>query len=142
MVVYELTHIFFRDPDGLVFSPKNLGLYYSYESVQQAVRYFSAQPGFCKAQDAFSIRERKVSGNIIDDTVFEVLVYLHSANYEFETEVELGLYVDEGTAQNKLIKYCGDNVPLVNARDLIVDKIVNKRIIEKREWTEGFSIID
>jgi hypothetical protein len=142
MVVYELTHIFYRDPDGLVYSPKNLGLYYSYESVQQAVQYFSTQPGFCEALDAFSIRERDVFGKIIDNTVFEVLVYLHSANYEFETEVELGIYDDEATAQNKLNKYCGDNVPLVTAQDLIVEKIVNKRIIEKREWAEGFSISD
>ena len=142
MVVYELTHIFYRDPDGLVYSPKHLGLYFSYESVQQAVQYYCTQPGFCEAQDAFSIRERKVSGNIIGNTVFEVLVYLHSANYEFETEVELGIYDDEVTAYNKLNKYCGDNVPLVTAQDLIVEKIVNKRIIEKREWAEGFSLSD
>ena len=111
MVVYELTHIFFRDADGLVYSPKNLGLYYSYESVNQAVQYYNTCPGFCENQDAFSVRERNVLGNIIDDTVFEVLVYLHSENFEFEAEIELGLYGDEVAAKNKLNMYCRDNAP-------------------------------
>lgn len=140
MVVYELTHIFFRYADKLVYSPKNLGLYYSRESVKQAVHYYSTQPGFCDNQDAFSARERNVLGNIVDDTVFEVLIYLHSKDYEFETEIELGLYGDEVSAQNKLIKYCRDNASLVNSQNLIFEKIINKCIIERKEWPEGFSI--
>lgn len=142
MVVYELTHIFFRYADGLIYSPKNLGLYYSDESVRQAVQYYSTQPGFCENQDAFSARERNVLGNIVDDTIFEVLVYLHSENYEFETEIDLGLYGDEVTARNKLNKYCKDNAPLVNTQDLIFEKIVNKCIVGRKEWSEGFSISD
>lgn len=142
MVVYELTHLFFRDTDGLVYSPKNLGLYYSYESIKQAVQYFSTKPGFCENQDAFSVRERNVLGNIVHDTVFEVFVYLHSENFEFETEIELGLYSDEVIAQNKLNMYCQDNAPLGNIQDLIFEKIVNKCIVERKEWSEGFSISD
>ena len=142
MVVYELTHIFFRDTDRLVYSPKNLGLYYSYKSVKQAVQYYSVQPGFYENQNAFSVRERNVLGNIVDGTVFEVLVYLHSENFEFETEIELGLYGDEATAQSKLNMYCRDNAPLESVHGLILEKIVNKCIIERKEWSEGFSVSD
>ena len=140
MAVYELTHLFFRDADGLVYSPKNLGLYYSYESVKQAIQYYSTQPGFCENLDAFSARERNVLGNIVHDTVFEVLVYLHSENFEFETEIELGLYGDEDTAQNKLNVYCRDNIQLLDAKKLVAERIVNKCIIERKEWPDGFSI--
>lgn len=140
MIVYELTHIFFRYADQLVYSPKNLGLYYSRESVKQAVDYYSTQPGFCDNQDAFSVRERNVLGIIVDDTVFEVLIYLHSKDYEFETEIELGLYGDEVAAQNKLIQYCRDNASLVNTQNLIIERIINKCIIERKEWPKGFSI--
>lgn len=140
MIVYELTHIFFRYADQLVYSPKNLGLYYSRESVKQAVDYYSTQPGFCDNQDAFSVRERNVLGIIVDDTVFEVLIYLHSKDYEFETEIELGLYGDEVAAQNKLIQYCRDNASLVNTQNLIIERIINKCIIERKEWPEGFSV--
>lgn len=140
MLIYELTHIFFRYEGEMVCSPKNLGLYYSYESVQNAIRYYSAQPGFCENQDAFSVRERNVIGNIVDNTVFEVVIYLHSEGYEFETEIELGLYGDEVTAQAKLVKYCRDNAALVTAQNLIFEKIINKCIIERMEWSEGFSI--
>ena len=142
MVVYELTHLFFRDADGLVYSPKNLGLYYSYESVKQAVQYYSTQPGFCDNPDAFSARERNVLGNIVQDTVFEVLVYLHSENFEFETEIELGLYGDEVTAHDKLNVYCRDNAPLGNVQDLVFERIMNKCIVERKEWSDGFSISD
>lgn len=140
MVVYELTHIFFRDEDGFVYSPTNLGLYYSYESVNQAVQYYKTCPGFCENQDAFSVKERNVSGNIIDDTVFEVLVYLHSADFEFEADVELGLYGDEVTAKNKLDTYCKYNASLENVQGLIFEKIVNKCIIGRKNWVDGFSI--
>lgn len=140
MVVYELTHVFFRYADKLIYSPKNLGVFYSAESVQQAVQYYGTQPGFYENQDAFSIRERNVSGDIIDDTIFEVVIYLHSDNYEFEAEIELGLYGNESTAQNQLIKYCKYNEPLANAKNLIIEKVVNKYVVEKKEWSEGFSI--
>lgn len=140
MLIYELTHIFFRYEGEMVHSPKNLGLYYSYESVQNAIQYYSAQPGFCENQDAFSVRERNVIGNIVDNTVFEVVIYLHSEDYEFETEIELGLYGDECTAQDKLGKYCRENVQLVDAQNLVIEKIVNKCIIGRKEWQEGFSV--
>lgn len=138
MVIYELTHLFFRDANELIYSPKGLGLFYSYESVKQAIQYFDTQPGFCDNQDAFSIRERNVLGCIIDDEVFESSIYLHSQNYEFEVEIELGLFGDEISARNKLAKYCTENTSLANAQGLIVEKILNKCIVERREWTEGF----
>lgn len=140
MVVYELTHVFFRIADELVLSPKALGLFYSYESVKQAIQYYSTQPGFCENQDSFSVRERNVFGNIIDDTVFEVIIYLHSEHYEFEIEIELGLYGDEIAAKKALAKYCAENISLVNAKNLISERIVNKRVIGSREWSDGFSI--
>lgn len=140
MVVYELTHIFFRYANELLYSPKKLGLYYSYENVKKAVQYYCTQPGFCENQDAFSIRERNVSGSIVDNTVFEALIYIHSEDYEFETEINLGLYGEEVFAQNKLIKYCRDNAILINAQNLFFEKIVNRYIVGRKEWSEGFSI--
>lgn len=68
------------------------------------------------------------------------MIYLHSEHYEFERKIELGLYGDEIAAQKVLAKYCAENSPLVNAQDLISEKIVNKRIIGSREWPEGFSV--
>lgn len=142
MIVYELTHLFFHYAGELVYSPKNLGIYYSHQDLAQAVRYYSTQPGFCDNQDAFSLRERNVSGAIVNDSVFEAIIYLHSEDFKFETEIELGLYGDEVTARNQLIKYCRDNSRLVNVQNLIVEKIVNKCIIGRKEWSEGFSIIE
>lgn len=140
MVVYELTHMFFRYSNELVYSPKKLGLYYSFESIKQAVKYYSTKPGFCENQDFFSAREKIVLGKIIDGTVYEAIIYLHSEDYEFETEIELGLYGDEVAAQNKLIKYCNENNLLVNTQNLILEKIVNKCLVERKEWPEGFSV--
>ena len=140
MVIYELTHMFFQCEGELIYSPKNLGVYYSYESAKQAVQYYRTLPGFCENQEAFSVKERCVLGNIIDDTVFEAIVYLHTKDYEFEIEIELGLYAEQVTAQNKLQKYCTENFLLVNAQNLVSEQIVNKCIIERKEWSEGFSI--
>ncbi len=140
MVVYELTHMFFRHDGELVYSPKNLGLYNSYESVKRAMKYYSVQPGFCENPDTFSARERNILGNVIDGTVFEAMLYLHSEDFELESEIELGLYGDETMAQEKLMTYCAENKPLMTVKGLISEKIVNKCIIGKMEWPEGFSI--
>ena len=140
MVVYEVNHIFFRYENELVHSPKKLGLFYTYESVQNAVQYYSTQPGFVENQDAFSIREVAVVGTVVDDTVYEVLIYLHSIDYEFETEIWLGLFGNKTDAQNRLMIYCENNAALLNAENLISETIVNKCIIERMEWAEGFSI--
>ena len=87
-----MTHLFYRFKDEPIYSPKGLGLYYSLESVRKAVEYFNTQPGFCDNQDAYSVRARDVVGDIANDFVFEVLVHIHSEDYEFETAIELGLY--------------------------------------------------
>lgn len=140
MDIYELTHVFFRCEDDLIYSPKKLGLFYSYESAKRAVQYFITKPGFFENQDAFSARQRPVSGHIIDDTVFEAIIYIHSDDYTFEVEIELGIFGDEGTAQKKLTKYCAENSSLVNTQDFVLETILNKCFIEKLEWPEGFSV--
>lgn len=145
MVVYELTHLFCRHADELLASAKSLGFYPSFECVKQAIEYYSLQPGFCDNQEFFSAKERRVNGIENDATlleVLEVIVYIHSEDYEIETEIELGLFGVESAAQAALIKYCSENSTLLSAQNLIVEKIVNRRKIGKREWTEGFSFFD
>lgn len=140
MVVYELTHIYYRYDDELVHSPKGLGLYASYESVLNAIQHFQKQPGFCENQDAFSIRRRNVIGNICDGVVYEVLLYLHTEDYEFEAEIDLGLFGDEDIANSELKRYCLDNTKLIGSKDYIVEQIVNRCVLGRKEWVEGFVI--
>ena len=142
MTVYELTHIFFCYDDTLIHSPKKLGFYSSAASANQAIQYFNKQPGFCDNPNAYSVRQRMVDGEITNATVFEVLVYLHTADYEFETVIDLGLYNNMDTAQNILISYCEKNVRLINSKYLNAEKIINKCILDKKEWLEGFSITE
>ena len=140
MVVYELRHLFYRFEDEPINCQKDLGLYYTLESVSQAIQYFNTQLGFCDNQDAYSVRARDVVGDIVNDFVFEVLVYIHSEDYEFETSVELGLYGDEATAQKELDRYCRDNKNLLEVQDLVFEKIVNRRIMERKYWEWGFTV--
>jgi hypothetical protein len=142
MDVYELTHLFFLHAGELEYSPKKLGLFYSSESVRQAIQYYRSKPGFQDNPEAFSIRIRSVSGSVTADMVYEAVVYLHSEDYDFETEIQLGLYGDETMAQYILAQYCKDNDPLVSFNDLIAEKIVRKYIIEIKEWLDGFVICE
>ena len=102
MTVYELTHLFFRSGGEPVYSPKGLGLFASTESAEEAVRYYKTQPGFRDAPDAFSVRRRPVYGEVSGGMVFEALVYLHSADYEFEVSAELGLFARRATPKAPL----------------------------------------
>ena len=140
MEIYELIHIFFREKDEFIYSPKKLGLFYTYESTKSAIQYYSSKPGFCETKNAFSTRRRTVLGKIINNTVFEVIVYIHSEDYTFEAEIELGLFGDETSAKNSLDKYCSENTALVSIDDLVLEKIINKCIVERKEWADGFSL--
>lgn len=140
MKVYELRHLFYQHRGEMVSSPKNLGLFYSYEKARDAIRYYITQPGFCDNTDAFSIRIREVLGEIADDTVYEGSAYLHSSEYEYEYVVELGVFGNEISADRKVSEYCGDNQVLMHSPKLVIEKCIQKTIIDKREWLEGFSV--
>ena len=140
MRVYELSHLFYQHRGEIVSSPKDLGLFYSYENASDAIRYYITQPGFCDNTDAFSIRAREVLGEIANDTVYEGSVYLHSSDYEYEFVAELGIFGDEISANRVVSEYCRDNQVLMHSPKLVVEKCVIKTSIEKREWLEGFSV--
>lgn len=140
MTVYELTHIFFNYDDTLIHSPKKLGFYSSSDSANQAIQHFNKQPGFCDNPDNYSIRPILVTGEIINATVFEVLVYLHTTDYEVETAIELGVYNDMSVAENALREYCEKNIRLISSGSIVAERIINKCTLDKKEWIEGFSV--
>ena len=142
MTVYELRHLFFRCNNDIVCSTKCLGFYLSFESANQTLQHYYAKPGFSDNQDAFSIQERAISGRVSNKVIYEVILYLHTKDYEFETEIELGLYGSEVYAQDVLLRYCENNMWLMQAEDLIVEKIINKRVLDQKEWTEGFIVFE
>ena len=43
-------------------------------------------------------------------------------------------------AQSKLIEYCSDNTALLTVQNLVVEKIVNKCVIGRKSWPEGFTV--
>lgn len=139
MKIYELTHEFYREDNEIICSRKSLGFFLSYNSAKAAVQYYSNVSGFRENPDAFSIRERFVGGEALENTVFEAIIYLHSVDYETEIVIEIGVFSNKNVAENKLNQYCRENDVLVNVKDLIAEKILNKCTIDKKEWTEGFS---
>ncbi len=140
MIVYELTHLFYRWGGQIIHSPKGLGYYTSEAAARDAIAYYCTCPGFCDNPDAFSLRALPVTGEAEGNRVFEVLVYLHTQDYAWETSVELGLYGEEQQAQARLREYASRNGLLLQGRDLICEKIVNKCVLDRRDWPEGFAV--
>lgn len=71
---------------------------------------------------------------------FEAQVYFHTDDYDYEYSIELGLFADKAAADEAMSTYVQENTALFNVPDLVVEKIVNRCIIDKREWLEGFVI--
>ena len=140
MIVHELTHFFHRLNGFLVFQPLYLGLYPSFDSARQAMKYYISKPGFCDTPEAFSVRQREVKGLVKCSEIFEAMVYFHTEDYEYEYNVELGLFGDEAMAYDTLSTFVHDNIRLFNIDHLIAEKIVNRCILGRREWDEGFSV--
>lgn len=142
MIVYELVHCFHRVNGHMVLNPLALGLYSSINSVQQAIQYYISKPGFHDNPEAFSVRQRNVQGLVEGLEIFETIVYFHTNDYEYEYTVELGLFGKEALAHDALSTFVQENIPLFNVQDLVVEKIINCCILDRREWSEGFSIAE
>lgn len=142
MIIYELLHLFFRHEGDLIMSPKSLGLFYTKNSVSEAIRYFNSQPGFQQNKEAYSIQEKYVHGTILDDTVYHTIVYFHTKDYEYEYDIDLGMYTNKDDASDALKRYCADNSKLLKTTDLVVEKIINKCIVGRYNWPEGFTVTD
>lgn len=140
MIVYELTHIFHRYNHHLIEETAGLGYYASMDSIRQAVPYYITQPGFCDNPEAFAVRQREVKGAVENRTFFEAMVYFHTEDYEYEHTFELGLFGSEAQAQEAVAVFCRENSVLFNFRELIAEEIVNRCILDRREWAEGFTL--
>lgn len=139
MIVYELIHVFYYDMGDMVLSPKGLGFFETYASARDAIAEYKEKPGFCTNKKGFSLRSRVVEGELQDKTFYEVLVYVHTEDYEFEFEVELGLYGEETLAQKALSEYCLENHEFLTGHQFVVEKIINKCRIGRKEWVDGYS---
>ncbi len=138
--VYELNHLFYRWDGEIVSSPKNLGFYDTLESAQSARADYLTRPGFQENPDGFSIRARSVAAGIQEGVIFEALVYFHTEDYEFETDVELGLYGCAAAAEEAVRTYCQQNAPLLHVQGITCEQIVNRCVLNKREWEAGFLV--
>ena len=142
MKAYELTHEFCREGDEIISSRKSLGFFCSYRSAKDAIQYYSTISGFRDNLDAFSIRERFVCGDVLENVVYEASIYAHSEDYETEIAIEIGVYGNKDIAEKMLDQYCAENEAFVNAKDLIVEKIADRYIIGEKMWAEGFVYTD
>ena len=139
MIVYELTFFFHRLKGFLVVEPFSLGLYSSFDSIQLAKKHYISQPGFCDSPEAFSMRRRDVKGVVEHSEIFETLLYFHTKDYAYEYCIELGLYGNKRMAHEALSIFVKDNEHLFYVQDLIAEKIINRHILDKRDWEEGYS---
>ena len=140
MIVYELTHLFHRINGSIVLEPISLGLFSSLDRIKEAMQYYFSKPGFCDNPEGFSIRQREVNGTIANFEIFEAIAYFHTDDYEYEYSSELGLWGKEALSTEAMDLFVQNNRHLFNIQDLIAEKIVNRRILDKNEWAEGFSI--
>lgn len=137
MIVFELTHVFQFDTDGVICAPKALGFYSSLDSARAAIDSYKAKPGFKDFPDGFVVRQRPVVGTFTD-IIFEALVYFHSVDFEEEFSVELGLFAQLQDAENAVASFRKDNEDLFHQNTLCTEAIVNTCRIDARQWDEGF----
>ena len=142
MVVFELTHIFHYEGSVLFIEPISLGFFASEQKIQEAIAYYLTKPGFSENPNAFSVRQRTVEGCIHEPFLYEAMVYIHTEDYEEECNFELGLFSNIATAQKAVEVYTHNNKHLCLPCNVIVERIINRREINKKEWIEGFSVSD
>lgn len=141
MIVYELMHVYYlweNEPCG---GCRELGFFSDLGRAKQAIDFYKSVVGYKDAPNAFTIRRRCVEEtNDCCGELFEATVYAHDMDYEYEHDVELGLYSSREEAQRALKVFCAENQLLFEDSHLVIEEIVDRYIIDKRYCTEGFTV--
>lgn len=141
MIVFELVHTYFTFKNSIFYSLRSLGFYLNMQDTEEAISFYRDLPGFCDAPNGFSIRRRSITGNVVENTFFEALVYAHTYGYEdYEFTAELGLFASKVDAQNAIDTYRLDNKQYYGNESIEIEEIINKHNISDRYCTEGFVV--
>lgn len=141
MVVLELQHMFYFFDGEPVHDPKALGFFSDKAEVDKAIAYYVTQAGFCDSPDGFVVREREVLDGTPDADFFEAMVYVHTEDYDtYEHNVELGLFRDEDAARKAIQAFRESNTQYLTHPWFITEEIINRCVLNKRHWLEGFTV--
>ncbi len=141
MYVYELNHNFYTVEGEEVYSIKGLGHYSDKELCREAIKYYITRPGFCDNVNGFTISRREVLGEVENNTFYEAMVYIYTEDYEYEHDIRLGLFAEKSDADEAVRTFCADNDDYLDNPHFIVEKIVNKCVLNKRYWESGFDVV-
>lgn len=141
MYVYNLTHNFFPVDSEEVYSIKDLGHCSDKRSCSEAIKYYITRPGFCDNVSGFTIRRREVAGEVKNNTFYEAMVYVHTEDYEYEHDIPLGLFAEKNDTDEAVEMFCADNEDYLANPHFVVEKIVNKCVLNKRHWESGFDVV-
>ena len=145
--VYLLLHRYFVEKcisNGKdIFESKLLGFFSSINKCEEAITFYLEQPGFEEYPDDFVIKEVEANIDDFNDIVgeFNGKVFFLSHEWydgEYDYISYLGYYSDYGTAKKMKEKYSVETEYLRYPEGFVIDKYV----IDKRQWEEGFCIED
>lgn len=140
MVVFELTHRFYFFDGEPVCSPKCLGYFSDEAAIDAAIADYTTQPGFRENPDGFVVRQREVADGAPDAEFFEAMVYTHTEDFDYEHNVELGLFREESAAREAIQVFHKSNPRYLALPWLVCEEIVNRCTLNRRNWTEGFTV--
>ena len=143
MIVYVLTHLFYKEYDGnFVYSPKTLGYFISYENVVDAIKRYKKLPGFYENPDAFCTTQVAVAGNIEErGIIYEAMINVHSDDYEFDCGIDLGLWGNRKDAEMSVSVFCKENESFMTMKNPVPEIIINRCFVDNMYWSEGFDIV-
>lgn len=132
MRCYEVCHI--NDVSKEV---KKIGYFSSLSSARSAIARLSEKPGFCEKKDSFVITQHNIAGSLPIETLYEALVYYHTNNYSFEYEIVVGIFASLQEAENAMREFKNTNSGF--DAEILVEQIVNRCVIDKANWSEGYT---
>ena len=130
MQIYEVVHLL-NEHD-----PKSIGFFSSILTANSAINMLSGKPGFCEDKNGFIIIPFFIVASNTDD-INEFSVYDHSKDYSFEFNERIGFFTNETDAKAaaSIYKKINTNKP----RDLEMELIVSKCLLDNVSWIDGFT---
>lgn len=132
MEFYEVSFLY-DEAEG----PFEIGLFSSREAAAVTITELREAPGFCDTPEGFYLVRRPFPGDDCPAEVYEALIEFHTFDYALDHGERLGLFRTREEADEALRQYQTDNPQTIPG--LIVERLVNRYVIDQPSWREGFT---
>lgn len=141
MILYKVDHIYDRVKYSNV-NLKNIGYFDSLAKAEQAIKQYKLLEGFKEYPNGFIITAIKIDKIRMPRFVYELILYVHDSDYDYEYERWLSVHTSREMAETSRKRFEELNRCSLYKSSLNIELMVDQIPLNEPSafWSEGFTV--